>query len=344
MYDTFEPPAFLADPSDALALLSWCPAYEPTPVRNFPALAASLGWSDLQAKDETRRMGLGSFKALGGVYAVADLVRSITARDGAALTDETTSDTSTKITVCCASAGNHGLSIAAGARIFGAQATVVLADTVPDSFADRLRDKGATVVRHGAVYEDAMAHAITLSQQEGWYLAADSSWPGYTAFPARVMQGYGVMAQEMADNFRKLGGWPTHVALQAGVGGLAAGVAGAIRRLWDVQPEIIVVEPDRAACLKASIRASKLTRADGPVSNMGRLDCKEPSLLAFHVLREIANHFVEVSDAEAKAATALLAEHGITSTPSGAAGHAGMIAMKMPADARPLIIVSEALA
>ena len=335
---TFDP-----DPRDALALLSRCPPYRATQLRSLDGLARAHGLASLEAKDESVRMGLGSFKALGGVYAVADLVRQ-RARTLGADDDpmgEAARRAAADLTVCCASAGNHGLSVAAGARVFGAQAVIYLADTVPEAFAERLRSKGAAVVRAGEVYEDAMAQAMRDAKERGWQLVSDSSWDGYRTIPSTIMRGYCVMAHEMAGAFRERAQWPTHVFLQAGVGGLAAAVAAHIRAFWDRQPRITIVEPDRAPCLAQSVQAGEPTRADGPVSNMGRLDCKEPSLVAFEILRAAADDFVSVSDEEAQAAVATLADHGIATTPSGVAGLAAALKVEHLQEDRVLVIVSE---
>ena len=337
----------IADPTDPSRWLAACPIHTTTALRPLEALAATLGWSTLYAKDETDRMGLGSFKALGGAYAVLCLVRDrLRAVSGqepnindmkAAKGSEALRD----LTVCCASAGNHGLSVAAGAAVFGVTCEVFLAETVPESFADRLRGKGATVVRAGSVYEDAMAAAVARSHNDCVTLVSDASWNGEMHVPSLVMQGYAVMADEIHRDFSRINIWPTHVALQAGVGGIAASVTAHIRRHWPIQPEIIVIEPDRAACLKSSVAAGHSVRADGQVSNMGRLDCKEPSLRAFEVLREMADHFVLISDDQAFSAVSLLRDHGLLTTPSGAAGLAGMIKYKPKQDARVLILVTE---
>ena len=334
---TFDP-----DPADALALLASCPAYAPTPLAALDALARERGWAALHAKDETRRMGLGSFKALGGVYAVADLLRQrVGTRDPAALVGEEARAVAADLTVCCASAGNHGLSVAAGARVFGARAVVYLARTVPEVFADRLRARGAEVVRAGAIYEEAMARAAGDAEANGWTLVSDSSWAGYTAIPQTIQRGYCVMAHEMAETCREEGLWPSEVFLQAGVGGLASAVAAHIRARWDEQPRITVVEPDRAPCLGRSVEEGAMVRVDGPVSSMGRLDCKEASLVAFEVLREAADRFVTVADDQAEAAVERVAAHGLTTTPSGVAGLAAALADDLSADARVLVIVSE---
>lgn len=331
---------FDPNPTDAAALLARCPAYRRTPLHTLDALATEGGWAACYLKDETARMGLGSFKALGGVYAVANLLRDQVGSE-ADLLGEAARMTAAGLTVCCASAGNHGLSVAAGAAIFGARAVIYLAETVPETFADRLRAKGAKIVRAGSVYEDAMARAMRDAEANGWSLVSDSSWEGYRDVPQVIMRGYCVMAQEMAETFRADGSWPTHVFLQAGVGGLAAAISAHIRTEWNEQPMIVVVEPDRAPCLKASAAAGRPTRANGPVSNMGRLDCKDPSQVALEILADVADTFVTVSDEVAAEAVAAFARHGIQTTPSGAAGLAAALDADLSVDARILLIATE---
>jgi len=337
----------ISDPADPLKMLSACPVHAQTPMQSLDLLAQELGWSALYAKDETSRMGLGSFKALGGTYAVLKLVieklRVVLGRepDVDDIRDaKGTSDLQTMM-VCCASAGNHGLSVAAGANIFGVACEVYLADTVPESFAERLRAKNATVIRAGKIYEDAMAAAKRRAEDDDVTLVSDASWEGEMRIPSLVMQGYAVMSEEIKEHFSSKNEWPTHVALQAGVGGIAASVAAHIRRTWPHQPEILVIEPDRAACLKKSHEAGKPVRADGAVSNMGRLDCKEVSLRAFDELQKAADRFVTVTDQDAQTAVETLARHGMHTTPSGAAGLAGLVQANMPQDARAMILVTE---
>jgi diaminopropionate ammonia-lyase len=325
------------DPDKPVALLKACPAYQPSPLSRLEMAGQSL-WM----KDETGRMGLGAFKALGGVYAVAQL---IAARMDRSLTpEEFVSDAvrsfAAGMTFVCASAGNHGMAVAAGARLFGAHARIHLADTVPEDFASRLRMKGAEVVRSGATYEDSIAAAIADAEDSGAVHLADGSWPGYTEPPRLVMEGYTVMAEEMRGQFEQAGEWPSHVFLQAGVGGLAAAIACMIRKNWAVQPEIIVVEPDAAPCLGRSFKAGRMVTVEGPVSTMGRLDCKTPSMLAFDILARTADRFVTVSDVQAERAAETLSGVGLATTPSGAAGLAALFNETAPMP-NPLVIVSE---
>ncbi|MEX3007965.1 diaminopropionate ammonia-lyase [Hoeflea sp. TYP-13] len=326
----------ILDPRKPAALLEACPAYQPSPLD-----VVDLNGQRILVKDETARMGLGAFKALGGVYAVAQLISGAVGRNLSADEFQSTAvrNAAKAMTFVCASAGNHGMAVAAGATLFGAKARIHLADTVPEDFARRLRAKGAEVVRSGASYEDSIAAAIKDAENTGAIHLADGSWPGYTEPPRLVMEGYTVLAEELRRTFEKTGNWPSHVYLQAGVGGLAAAIASMIRRNWAVQPEIIVVEPDAAPCLGESVRAGRMTTVEGPVSNMGRLDCKAPSMLAFDILRQTADHFVTVSDEAAADAVSVASDLGYHSTPSGVAGLAALLA-DVPRD-RPLIIFSE---
>ena len=312
------------------ALLARCPAAAQTPLTDAPALAAMAGVAQVYVKDERGRMGLGSFKALGAAYVIAR-----DAEDGRAAGQ----------TYVTASAGNHGLSVAAGAQAFGAKAVVYLAETVPEAFAQRLRDIGAEVRRHGAVYEASMQGAADAAVENNWVLLSDSSWPGYFERPHTLMEGYLVLMQEAASQMPEP---PTHIFLQAGVGGLAASCAVYARRVWGATPRIVVVEPDAAPALFASVAAGSVQVTTGPSSAMGRLDCKEPSLIALKGLARDADDFMLISEDEGAIGSAACDKVGLPSTPSGAGGIAGLLAARtdmnalgLNANARVLAILSE---
>ena len=305
------------DATAARSLFARCPVAHVTPVIELPGLADSLGLKNIFIKDERGRMGLGSFKALGAAYAIAKAA-AMKVEAGSAKTMETALEGTTYV---CASAGNHGLSMVAGARQFGADAVVYLSETVPEDFADRLRAKGGSVVREGNTYEASMAAAMKAAEKNTWALLSDSSWMGYSE-PARdVMEGYLIMGAEVAEQLDQP---PTHIFLQAGVGGLAAACTAAARIAWGYEPVICIVEPDAAPALMNSVIAGEVVTSKGPVSNMGRLDCKEPSHLALKYLAKEANAFMVVSDQEATDAVSVLKQAGISSTPSGVAGLAGL--------------------
>lgn len=328
-----------ADASPPLTLLARCPAAAPTPLRDLPDLARAFSIGALHLKDESGRMGLGSFKALGAAYVLAREASERLDRQGRPAGAGDLASALAGRVYCCASAGNHGLSVAAGARLFGARAVIYLAEGVPEPFADRLRGAGADVRRVGADYEAAMAAATAEAERQGWVLLSDSSWPGYVALPARVMEGYLVAAAEAADALAEppTAGPPSHVFLQAGVGGFAAAMAAHLRARWGETPRLVVVEPRHAPCLLESLRAGRPVRAGGPASIMGRLDCKEPSHLALGELARSADFFLALDDDACARTVALLAAHGLRTTPSGAAGvaalqHAGALRERLGLD------------
>ena len=307
-----------------------CPHAMTTPLASLDICAEEIGFSALYAKDERGRMGLGSFKALGAAYVIARDAEAGLARGR---------------TYVCASAGNHGLSVAAGAAAFGAKAVIFIAETVPEAFADRLRQLGAEVIRTGKTYEQSMQAASEFAEHADAALLSDSSWDGYTDRPYHVMEGYLILMREV---HQQIGAKPTHIFLQAGVGGLAGASAAFARDAWGDEPTIIVVEPEAAPALAASIEASQPVTTEGPVSEMGRLDCKEPSLIALQGLSRDADFFATISEDEGRSGARWMEDNGLPSTPSGAAGLAALLAsdvhretLGLNASSRILTILSE---
>ncbi len=323
------------DTTRVSALLKQCPAAAETPLVHTQGLAPV---ASLWVKDERGRMNLGSFKALGAAYVIAcDAVDANGAQPG--------SDALAGRTYVTASAGNHGMSVAAGARVFGADAVVYIAESVPESFALRLQERGAQVVREGADYAASMAAAHAAAEANGWTLLSDSSWEEYTDIPRLLMEGYLQMADEAVNQCPS---FPTHVFLQAGVGGLAGAVAALVRERWGTDPKIIVVEPDAAPALMKSVAAGQPLFADGPDSIMGRLDCKEPSLIALNGLARDTDFFLTISDEEVAQRLPELTQAGIATTPSGGAGVAAAMSetarsdIGIDANSRILCFLSEA--
>lgn len=305
------------NPTAARTLVAKCPVAEVSPLKGHSELARHVGVAAIHIKDERERLGLGSFKSLGAAFAIAKAADKLVSEDPQ-LKYETALNGRVFV---CASAGNHGLSMAAGARIFGADAVVYLANTVPEEFAGRLTDKGATVVRAGANYEASMAAALKAAEENGWELLSDSSWEGYTELPRDVMEGYLIMGAEVADQLSQA---PHIYFFRQVSGGLAAACTAAARHYWGSIPKIFVVEPEYAPALFESIAASQAVTTTGPASIMGRLDCKEPSHLALKYLAKEADGFITINEAEAIAAVEDLKVHGLAASPSAAAGYAGL--------------------
>jgi diaminopropionate ammonia-lyase len=331
------------NPAPVLELLKQCPAHQVTPCLDQADLAADFEVGKLWIKDESKRMGLGSFKALGATYVLAHEAMQACADGG---------DIATALegrSYLAASAGNHGLSLAAGARLFGATATIYLSSSVPEGFAERLRQLDAKVIRYGEVYEDSMNKAMADAKAGHGQLLSDTSWPGYHDIPRRIMEGYLVMGKEATDTLDALGDAPSHVFLQTGVGGLSAAMARWCRKHYGDNITIISVEPAEAMPMLLSLQQGEMVVSQGGVSIMGRLDCKEASELAFHALSGDADYAMTISEDEAAATTEMLKQRGLASTPSGLAGvaavqhidAAGRKTIGLNADSRVLTFMSE---
>ena len=316
----------------ARADISAWPGYAPTPLRALPGLAREAGIAALHVKDEAGRFGLGSFKALGGAYAVAGVLSAELARRGAARSATTAdllagrfAEDTRDVTVACATDGNHGLSVAWGARLFGAACAVFVHPGVSRERTGAIARQGAAVHVVPGTYDDAVRAAAAEAEAQGWFVVSDTSWPGYTEIPRDVMQGYRVMAEEALDQWSP-GPPPTHVFIQGGVGGVAAAVSVSARTCLDPAPVLVVVEPERAACLLASAAAGAPVVIAGDLHTvMGCLSCGEPSLIAWQELDRAAAAFLAIPDGAAIDAMRRLAREGVVSGPSGAAGLAGLL-------------------
>ncbi|MDP8920706.1 MAG: diaminopropionate ammonia-lyase, partial [Pseudomonadota bacterium] len=233
--------------------------HAPTPLHTLPALAAELGVGAIHIKDEGFRLGLGSFKALGGSYAVIRLVLEEASRrlrrsiDVAELHSPEVRAIAAGMTVACATDGNHGRSVAQGAQLVGAKAAIFVHSGVSDERVAAIARFGAQMIRVEGTYDDSVAEAARVAAEKGWIVVSDTSWPGYERIPGLVMQGYTAMVREA---LRQLPELPTHVFVQSGVGGVAAAVAGHLALvLGDQRPTFVVVDPARAACLFETARA-----------------------------------------------------------------------------------------
>lgn len=309
----------------------------PTPLISLPGVAARTGAQSVLLKNEALRLNQGSFKALGGAYAVMAMFRrrleTHLARPVAVaeLLSPAARDFARTITVCCATDGNHGKSVAAGARLLGLRSVIFVHQGVSEA---RRTALGADeIIRVMGSYDDSVNLSARAAKERGWLLISDTSWPGYEEIPGLVGQGYTIIVDEALEQLAALGTEPpTHVFLQAGVGGFAASIAGHLsERLGQGKVKAIVVEPDRAACVFASAKAGQhISIPHGEPTVMAMLECDTPSLVAWRILEKTASAFMTVGEDDAKAAMRVLAfpqrsEPPIVAGESGAAGLAGLL-------------------
>jgi diaminopropionate ammonia-lyase len=295
---------------------SW-PDYAATPLRSLDGLARELGVERLLYKDESDRLHQGSFKILGGAYAAAVKLRGERNMD--------------RITLCCATDGNHGRAVAFAAMRHGCRCVVFMHEQASAAKAAAIEELGARVVRVPGTYDDAVHRARVSAAEHGYLLIADTSEDERDPTTRLVMQGYGVMVLEILQQLRNEAP-PTHVILQAGVGALAAGVAGVLAEVYGKQrPMIIVVEPDSAACLLASALHGAPMKVGGDLlTAMEMLSAGEVSPVAWPILQRRVDVFVSIADQAALAATRLLSEQPLELNVgvSGAAGIAGLMELR----------------
>lgn len=305
------------------------PGYEVTPLVRLSALAGQLGLADIMVKDESRRFGLNAFKGLGGLYAIAQAICQRAGLDSDGVTYEMVRsdlvrERTGQLTFATATAGNHGKGVAWATRQLGHKAVVYVPKGTAKSRIDAVRELGARVVVSDVGYDDTVRLCVGHAEANGWLVIQDTAWDGYTEVPRWIMQGYTTIVAELEEQSRCLVAeatlsdeirLPTHVFLQAGVGGLAAAVLGCYASMYPAEyPFTTVVEPDRAACILVSAAAgdgkphSVEEDARGDLNTiMAGLACGEPNLLAWEVLRDYAHAYVACPDEVAARGMRMLA-------------------------------------
>jgi diaminopropionate ammonia-lyase len=332
-------------------MLEQCPAHHVTPLHRLPALARRLGLADILVKDESQRFGFGAFKALGGVLAVyVRLTGVVGAADRIApsfaeLIAGAHKDLTGDLVFTTASSGNHGRSVAAGAKLFGNRCVVFLPFFTSADKEAAIRARGADVVRVAGDYDAAVAECRRVATEKKWAIISDTSWDDYEYIPKTVMRGYTVLAHEAMTQWKAP---PTHVFVQAGVGGLAAAVIG---YLWEMmeeaRPVFIVVEPVSADCWFQSNRAGRITPASGDANTvMGGLACREISPITWPVIGLGADWFMTIGENSVPGARRTLGvpddvDPAIVSGPSGCAGMAGLLRAQSNDEARAALRLNE---
>ena len=350
--------------AEARACISQWPGYAPTPLVSLVGLAEALGLGALFYKQEGDRFGLRSFKPLGGAYAVQRCLMRIVAEqtgrdviEPGEILERAHVETVSRVTVTAATDGNHGRSVAWGARMFGCRCVIFINEAVTASREQAIAAYGAEVCRNPGSYDDAVRTAFETARREGWHVIPDTCHGGVVDAPRYVTQGYALLASEAIE---QLPGDlpPTHLFLQAGVGGMAAAVCG---QFWQAfgenRPKTILVEPEQAACWMASLVNGRPTAVTGDTDSfMGGLACGEISELAWEILEHGADASLALNDAAADATMRLLAagcdgDPPVVAGESGVAGLAGLVTcardpearktLGLGPDARVLVIGSE---
>jgi diaminopropionate ammonia-lyase len=318
------------------------PELSPTPLRNLPALAASLGLGAVSIKDESARFELNAFKIVGVRYAIHRLMSESDRGAGA----EPRLGGTAKRGVVCATAGNHGRAVARVASEHGLSCTVFIsAPAEGDSPVDRrsraarvaaMTADGATVVDQAGSYEDAVLRAAEHGAASGDVIVSDTSWPGYEEIPGFIISGYTQILEEAYGQWRRT---PDVIVVQGGVGGLVCAVASwCAWRFGAARPFVIACEPDGAACLLASAEAGKPIALETPMHTcMAGLRCAKPSPAAWPAIARGVDAFVSIPDSLALDAVERLAQPEGADPPihaglSGACSAAALMAVAKAPD------------
>ena len=307
-----------------------------TPLYDLPDAAARCQVGRLCLKDESVRSPLGSFKALGAPIAlVRQILRLHPDFEPAAILTGRYAEALRGYTVISATDGNHGRGLAAAAQDAGCRCVIVLHAHVSPEREQAIAAYGADIVRIAGNYDESVQEAARLAAAHGWQVIADTSYDGYEDIPRDVMQGYGAIAEEIVEQTsaqRGRAGAFTHVFLQGGVGGMAAGLAS---YFWEYhgpqRPRFISVEPAQADCLLQSAIQGRPAKATGTVDSvMAGLACGETSPLAWRFLQPCVDAFMTIEDEQAIEAMRALAQGSERDTPivAGESGVAGLAALE----------------
>ena len=309
------------------------PQYSITPLAKLDGMAEGLGLGGLFVKDESYRFGLNAFKVLGGSFAMARYIASEMGRDVSEmtydyLTSEKFREEFGQATFFTATDGNHGRGVAWAANKLGQKAVVHMPKGSTKTRFDNIAKEGAKVTIEEVNYDDCvrMAAAEAEATPHG-VVVQDTAWDGYEEIPSWIMQGYGSMAGEAAEQLREVSvNRPTHVFVQAGVGSLAGAVVGYFTNLYpENPPKFVVMEAGAAACLyKGAVAGDGDPRIVG--GDLQTIACGEPNIIGWDILRNHVSAFVSCPDWVAAKGMRMLAAP-VKGDPKVISGESGAVGM-----------------
>ena len=185
-----------------------------------------------------------------------------------------------------ASAGNHAQGVANAAKLYGVKATIVMPTGTPLIKVNRTKSYGADVVLYGDVYDDACAKALELADEHGYTFV-------HPFDDLEVATGQGYVAMEIIKEL------PTvdYILVPIGGGGLAAGVS-TLAKLINPDIRVIGVEPENAACMKASLEAGQIQTLSSANTIADGTAVKTPGSLIFPYIQKNIDEIITVADDE----------------------------------------------
>ena len=283
------------------------PQYTVTPLQKLDHLAGFLGLGGLFCKDESYRFGLNAFKVLGGSYAIGRFVAEKTGRDISEMNYDTLTGDDLKkdfggAVFYTATDGNHGRGVAWAANKLGQKAVVYMPKGSSKTRLENILRENADASIKELNYDECVRLAAAEAEKtKNGVIVQDTAWEGYEDIPSWIMQGYGTMAMEAAEQLEEAGvKRPTHIFVQAGVGSLAGAVQGFFANLFpDNCPTTVIVEANMADCLYKSAAAGdgRPHAVYGDMQTiMAGLACGEPNTISWEILKNNSAFFVSCPD------------------------------------------------
>ncbi|ELN9188997.1 threonine ammonia-lyase, biosynthetic [Vibrio cholerae] len=273
------------------------PVYEVanvTPLQTMPRLSARID-NQVQIKREDRQP-VHSFKLRGAYNMVSHLTEAQKAAG-----------------VIAASAGNHAQGMALSGTKLGIKTTIVMPRTTPDIKVEAVRGFGGEVLLHGSNFDEAKAEAERLSKEQGYTFVPPFDHP-------LVIAGQGTIGMEMLQQ----NGHLDYIFVPVGGGGLAAGVAVLVKQLMP-EIQVIAVEPEDSACLKAALDAGKPVVLDQVSMFADGVAVKRIGDETFRLCQQYIDGHVTVSSDEICAAVKdIFEDTRAIAEPSGALALAGL--------------------
>ena len=188
--------------------------------------------------------------------------------------------------IITASAGNHAQGVAYAAKQYGLKAVIVMPTTTPLIKVNRTKNLGAEVILFGDVYDEACEKALQLAKEEGYTFIHPFDDPV-------VATGQGTIAMEIFQDLPIV----DYILVPIGGGGLAAGVS-TLAKLLNPKIKVIGVEPEGAACMKASLEAGKVTSLPGVSTIADGTAVKTPGSHIFPYVQKNIDRIITIGDEE----------------------------------------------
>jgi threonine dehydratase len=234
--------------------------------------------------------------------------------------------------VIAASAGNHAQGVALAAQKLGCPAVIVMPVTTPGIKVNAVRSRGARVILHGDSYDEAYIRAQHLVRDERLTFVHPYDDP-------EVIAGQGTVGMEI---LRQSSTPPQAIFVPVGGGGLIAGIAAYVKRLWP-QVKIIGVEPIEADAMTRSLQCGTRIQLQHVGLFADGVAVKAVGEETFRICQELVDDMVLVdTDAICAAIKDVFEDTRSILEPAGALSIAGLKAYATQHKLRDAILVAVA--